>query len=75
MVDLDLSLDEEVSRLHACIWADEEGGYWVEDRGSKHGTFVAGKDLRGQGAVALASRDGVARRPDDTRPVAGAAAG
>jgi pSer/pThr/pTyr-binding forkhead associated (FHA) protein len=54
VVDLDLSLDEEVSRLHACIWADEEGRYWAEDRGSKHGTFVAGKDLRGQGAVALA---------------------
>jgi pSer/pThr/pTyr-binding forkhead associated (FHA) protein len=42
--DLDLSADTSVSRTHARLWR-QDGGCWIEDRASKHGTFVNGVRL------------------------------
>jgi len=39
--ELDLSEDKSVSRKHARIW-EEEGEYWIEDLGSRLGTWVNG---------------------------------
>jgi adenylate cyclase len=50
--DLDLSPDTTSSRHHARIWV-EDGVYWVEDLGSKLGTQVNGKEIKGRGAVRL----------------------
>jgi adenylate cyclase len=44
-VDLDLGLDQQVSRPHARIWF-EEGRYWIEDLKSKRGTKVNGQDVK-----------------------------
>jgi|TARA_B110000263_G_scaffold215541_1_gene200600 pSer/pThr/pTyr-binding forkhead associated (FHA) protein len=41
MPELDLSEDKSVSRKHAKIW-EEEGEYWIEDLGSRLGTWVNG---------------------------------
>ena len=46
-VDIDLSPDTTVSRLHARIWA-ENGQFWVEDVESRYGTLVNGKKLIGK---------------------------
>ena len=48
--DLDLPNDNTISRSHARIWM-EEGSCWIEDLGSKYGTKVDGKDIRGNGKV------------------------
>jgi pSer/pThr/pTyr-binding forkhead associated (FHA) protein len=53
-VDLDLTPDRTVSRLHAKLSVDEKGQYWIEDLGSKHGTLVNGVDIKGKGKVMLA---------------------
>ncbi len=50
--DLDLTPDETVSRPHARIWV-EYGRYWIEDLGSKRGTFVNGEDIKGKGRVEI----------------------
>ena len=39
--ELDLREDKSVSRKHARIW-EEEGEYWIEDLGSRLGTWVNG---------------------------------
>jgi pSer/pThr/pTyr-binding forkhead associated (FHA) protein len=39
--ELDLREDKSVSRKHAMIW-EEEGEYWIEDLGSRLGTWVNG---------------------------------
>mgnify|MGYP003927971803 FL=1 len=39
--ELDLAEDRSVSRKHAKIW-EEEGEYWIEDLGSRLGTWVNG---------------------------------
>ena len=44
---LDLSSDQTVSRPHARLWT-ESGGWWVEDLGSRNGTFVNGDRIRGK---------------------------
>lgn len=43
-IDLDLELDDYVSRMHSCISA-EAGGYWVEDLESANGTWVNGSRI------------------------------
>ena len=48
--------DESVSRRHAGITVGPEGAT-IEDLGSKNGTYVGGKKIRG--TVALADRDSV----------------
>ena len=54
--ELDLSSDINVSRRHARIW--ESGGQvWIEDLGSRAGTFVNGQ--RSSGAVAILPGDTV----------------
>ena len=40
--------DVEVSRQHAGIRGDR-GGHWIEDLGSRNGTFVNGVQLEGEG--------------------------
>jgi pSer/pThr/pTyr-binding forkhead associated (FHA) protein len=46
-VDIDLSPDTTVSRLHARIWT-ENGQFWVDDVESRYGTLVNGKKLIGK---------------------------
>ena len=46
-VDIDLSPDTTVSRLHARIWT-ENGQFWVEDVESRYGTLVNGEKLNGK---------------------------
>ena len=52
--DVDLRPDYRVSRLHARI-VPEQGDWWIEDLGSKHGTRVDGREVRGTERVRLAS--------------------
>lgn len=54
--DLDLSSDINVSRRHARIW-EAGGSVWMEDLGSRAGTFVNGQ--RSSGAVAILPGDTV----------------
>ena len=49
-VDIDLSPDTTVSRLHARIWA-ENSQFWVEDVESRYGTLINGKKLIGKTQV------------------------
>ena len=44
---LDLSPDQTVSRPHARLW-NESGTWWIEDLGSRNGTFVNGDRIRGK---------------------------
>ena len=39
-VDIDLSPDTTVSRVHAKLWLEESGSCWIEDLGSRYGTTV-----------------------------------
>src|SRR5688572_10846250 len=50
-VDIDLSPDINVSRKHARI-TFEHGEYWIEDLGSKHGTWVSGERISGKARIA-----------------------
>jgi adenylate cyclase len=55
-VDLDLSPDTKVSRLHARL-SFADGNYWIEDLGSLGGTFVSGKQIKDRGKCALTKGD------------------
>jgi adenylate cyclase len=57
-IDLDLTPDLGVSRVHARIWA-EEGQYWIEDLGSKYGTKLNGEEIQEKGRQPLQSGDAV----------------
>src|SRR5688572_3966736 len=54
MPSLDLSPDFSTSRLHARICRDEAGRVWVEDLGSRSGTLIEGRQIRGAGPQRLA---------------------
>src|SRR5579862_952186 len=56
--DLDLSPDYSVSRSHARI-SIEEGSAWIEDLGSRIGTFLGETDIRGMGRQPWRTRDAV----------------
>jgi len=56
--------DESVSRRHARI-SIADGGAWIEDLGSKNGTFVGGAPV--EGAVRLSDRDVVRIGPATLR--------
>ncbi len=49
-VDVDLSEDSSVSRVHARVWC-ENGELWVEDRGSRHGTVLNGTPISGPSKI------------------------
>src|ERR1700693_1932232 len=49
-VDIDLTPDLRVSRLHARI-SIVDGEYWIEDLGSANGTEVDGQAIKGMGKV------------------------
>ena len=46
-VDIDLSPDTTVSRVHAKLW-QENGTCWIEDLGSRYGTTVNGTAISGR---------------------------
>ena len=46
-VDIDLSPDTAVSRVHAKLWL-ENGACWIEDLNSRHGTTVNGTAIKGR---------------------------
>jgi pSer/pThr/pTyr-binding forkhead associated (FHA) protein len=68
-VDLDLSNDIRVSRRHARIsWENER--FWIEDLGSRHGTELNGRQIKGTGNIHLRSPTQFSwetRRFDSTR--------
>lgn len=45
-------VDPYVSRFHAKILY-RDGKWFIEDLGSKNGTYINGEDIRGKGAVEL----------------------
>lgn len=45
-------VDPYVSRVHAKIFY-KNGRWYVEDIGSKNGTYINGEDIRGRGAIEL----------------------
>jgi serine/threonine protein kinase len=51
-IDLDLSPDENVSRIHACLWL-QNNGLWVEDLGSSYGSKINGQILSTRHLVKL----------------------
>ena len=46
-VDIDLSPDTTVSRVHAKLW-QENGACWIEDLGSRYGTLVNDTAITGR---------------------------
>ena len=46
-VDIDLSPDTTVSRVHAKLW-QENGACWIEELGSRYGTKVNGTAISGR---------------------------
>lgn len=54
-VDVDLSEDLSVSRVHARIW-EQDGQCWVEDQGSRHGVKLNGESIGGAMAVRQADK-------------------
>jgi adenylate cyclase len=48
VVDLDLTPDQAVSRVHARISTDGSQ-FWIEDLNSRKGTLLSGAEIRGQG--------------------------
>ncbi len=50
--DVDLWPDPRVSRDHARLWYRDRR-WWIEDRGSKHGTRVGGWQIKGLGPAPL----------------------
>jgi len=46
-VDIDLSPDTTVSRVHAKLWL-ENGTCWIEDLNSRYGTTINGKAISGR---------------------------
>lgn len=54
--DVAFDADVQVSRRHAVLRS--EGARWsLEDKNSKHGTFVEGRDIKGQGPVPVQPGD------------------
>lgn len=54
--DVAFDADAQVSRRHAVLLS--EGARWsIEDKNSKHGTFVEGRDIKGQGPVPVRPGD------------------
>jgi adenylate cyclase len=54
-IDLDLTGDPLVSRLHARIFV-EQGQYWVEDLGSTNGTWVNGRRITTKTALTAGAK-------------------
>ena len=48
--------DPDVSRIHARIGRGNDG-WWIEDLGSRYGTFVGERDIRGAGRVGFVPGD------------------
>lgn len=55
-VDLNLTFDPKVSRLHARIRLEKDG-CWIEDLNSKNGTQVNSKEIKGKGRQSLQAGD------------------
>ncbi len=50
VIDVDLTEDASVSRVHARVWWDN-GEMWIEDKGSRHGTQVNGQVIPGPAKI------------------------
>ena len=46
-VDIDLSPDTTVSRIHARLWREDDTS-WIEDLGSRYGTTINGHGISGK---------------------------
>lgn len=57
-VEIDLSPDTTVSRVHARIWF-VDGHHWVEDLGSRFGTVIDGKKITGPTQVQIGTPIGI----------------
>jgi len=55
-VDLDLTPDVLVSRMHALLWREDEQ-YWIEDLNSRAGTLINGKQIKRKGKRRLHDTD------------------
>ena len=55
-VDLDLTPDTLVSRMHALLW-HEDGQYLIEDLNSRAGTQINGSEIKGKGKRLLRTSD------------------
>src|SRR6185503_3872407 len=55
-VDLDLTPDVLVSRMHALLWREDEQ-YWIEDLNSRAGTLINGKQIKSKGKRRLQATD------------------
>ena len=55
-VDLDLTPDALVSRMHALLW-HEDGQYLIEDLNSRAGTQINGSEIKGKGKRLLRTSD------------------
>jgi len=49
--DIAVPEDKRISRRHCMIGRGEDGGYYVEDLGSRNGTFVNGERIGGRTAI------------------------
>lgn len=50
--DIQLQLDNLISRKHATI-RRENGNYWIEDLGSRNGTFIKEQAIKGKTQLSL----------------------
>jgi adenylate cyclase len=72
-LDLDLTPDLKVSRVHARLFV-EDGQYWIEDLESKHGTRINNEEIKGKGSCRLNSSDVITIGETELRLIAGSGA-
>ncbi len=63
--DVDVSFDpadDVVSAVHARVWRETDGSWWLEDLGSTNGTWLNGRRLTGAARLATGDRFTLGRR-------------
>src|SRR4030095_9510155 len=69
-LDLDLTPDLKVSRVHARLFVEEDQ-YWIEDLESKHGTRINQGESKGSGQCRLNIGDVITIGETELRLIAG----